>query len=347
MLWAFSGLLVVGVLLVAGAFNAVTHLLGIAPADAATPSVTVPSPPPSYVVVPPTHHHPYRGTPRPYRRPPPAFAAVCGVGAGSHVEYVACTDPRSDLFGFAERSEPNGPTTDCTFGSDAYTRGPHYWICWSSFGLGAFVHPWATAPSPWSVPQREGGALMNIGEPKKVREIEPVDVPVPAEVPVEEPIAVPEEAPATTRSSASRRGRCQSDRDPGGEGCDLLLPVIFQRSVDRGDVDLVLAHPDQALGLEQLVHDRTDVLVAAGLFLRGHLPGLLVRLRRHLGRQEHVPRAGGKPQIRQVSAHPFDGLAETAGRAEDVQVRGRQLRRLHSLDVMDGDLDAPRPPWLP
>jgi hypothetical protein len=36
---------------------------------------------------------------------------------------------------------------------------------------------------------------MNIGEPKKVREIEPVDVPVPETLPVEEPVTVPEEAP--------------------------------------------------------------------------------------------------------------------------------------------------------
>jgi hypothetical protein len=36
---------------------------------------------------------------------------------------------------------------------------------------------------------------MNIGEPKHVREIEPVSLPVPEEVPVEEPVAIPEEAP--------------------------------------------------------------------------------------------------------------------------------------------------------
>jgi hypothetical protein len=41
---------------------------------------------------------------------------------------------------------------------------------------------------------------MNIGEPKHVREIEPVDVPVPSEepVPVEEPVTVPDEAPVET-----------------------------------------------------------------------------------------------------------------------------------------------------
>jgi len=39
---------------------------------------------------------------------------------------------------------------------------------------------------------------MNIGEPRKVREIEPVDVPVPSDVPAEEPVVVPvpEERPA-------------------------------------------------------------------------------------------------------------------------------------------------------
>ena len=163
MLWALSGFLVLALLLAAAAFQAVTHLLGIAPADAATPSVVAPSvvttPSPSYVVVPPKHLHPDRGTPRPFRRPPPASAIVCGVGAGSHVEYVPCWNPRSDLMGFAERTEPKGPKTDCFGTWDAYTRGPHYSICWSSFGLPVFVHPWATAPSPWSVPHQEGGAL--------------------------------------------------------------------------------------------------------------------------------------------------------------------------------------------
>jgi len=161
MLWAYSGLIIFALMLLVPAFNAVTHLLGIESADAATSSIAATSPSTqTYVVVPPKHHHPDRGTPRPYRRPPPAFAAVCGVGAGSHVEYVSCRDPRSDLFGFAERTEPKGPKTDCSFGDrDAYTRGPHYSICWSSFGLGAFVHPWANAPSPWSVPHQEGGAL--------------------------------------------------------------------------------------------------------------------------------------------------------------------------------------------
>ena len=41
---------------------------------------------------------------------------------------------------------------------------------------------------------------MNIGEPRHVREIEPIDVPVPETLPVEEPasIPVPEEAPPST-----------------------------------------------------------------------------------------------------------------------------------------------------
>jgi len=41
---------------------------------------------------------------------------------------------------------------------------------------------------------------MNIGEPRHVREIEPIEVPVPETVPIEEPteVPVPEEAPAST-----------------------------------------------------------------------------------------------------------------------------------------------------
>ena len=40
---------------------------------------------------------------------------------------------------------------------------------------------------------------MNIGEPKHVREIEPIEVPIPETLPTEEPVTepVPEEAPAS------------------------------------------------------------------------------------------------------------------------------------------------------
>ena len=40
---------------------------------------------------------------------------------------------------------------------------------------------------------------MNIGEPKHVREIEPIEVPIPETLPTEEPVTepVPEEAPSS------------------------------------------------------------------------------------------------------------------------------------------------------
>ena len=41
---------------------------------------------------------------------------------------------------------------------------------------------------------------MNIGDPKHVREIEPIEVPIPETLPVEEPtnVPAPEEAPVST-----------------------------------------------------------------------------------------------------------------------------------------------------
>jgi hypothetical protein len=47
---------------------------------------------------------------------------------------------------------------------------------------------------PRPLPHRDGGRVVNIGEPKKTIEIEPVTVPVPQEVPLEEPVEAPEPA---------------------------------------------------------------------------------------------------------------------------------------------------------
>jgi hypothetical protein len=53
-----------------------------------------------------------------------------------------------------------------------------------------------------ALPDR-GGGLVNIGQPKRTIEIEPVTVPVPEEVPVEEPVpAEPEKTPAPVEEPA-------------------------------------------------------------------------------------------------------------------------------------------------
>jgi len=45
---------------------------------------------------------------------------------------------------------------------------------------------------------------MNIGEPKRTIEIEPVTVPVPEPLPIEEPAPVPEREPVTVPAEPTR-----------------------------------------------------------------------------------------------------------------------------------------------
>jgi hypothetical protein len=86
------------------------------------------------------------------------FAAVCGSGHWDHIRIVRCSLPSAHLFGFASLATPSGPEQDC-FGSwAAYTRGHHFWICWTDFLGRAQLTPWARAPNPWSIPPARGGA---------------------------------------------------------------------------------------------------------------------------------------------------------------------------------------------
>ena len=41
--------------------------------------------------------------------------------------------------------------------TDAYSRGAHFWVCWTTFEH-ADVRPWASTPNPFLVPASEGGA---------------------------------------------------------------------------------------------------------------------------------------------------------------------------------------------
>ena len=89
-------------------------------------------------------------------RPPPEIAFLCGIGRGHSVELVPCTDRSSDIVGLAQRSSPHGREADCIDMTDAYSRGAHYWVCWTTFEH-ADVRPWATTPNPFLVPASEGG----------------------------------------------------------------------------------------------------------------------------------------------------------------------------------------------
>jgi hypothetical protein len=146
-LWALSGFLAVGAALVGGV---VAHFIH----DPAAPAAAATMPPVTHLIVAPKDDLPDRGT-----RPPPlpAMMFLCGVGHWATVSIVPCDIP-GDLVGFAELTRPKGAAHDCVDGWDAYSRGNHYWICWTDFWPPPSVHPWARAPNPWSIPVGEGGA---------------------------------------------------------------------------------------------------------------------------------------------------------------------------------------------
>jgi hypothetical protein len=100
-------------------------------------------------------------------------------------------------------------------------------------------------------------------------------------------------------------------------------------------LDLVFGDHDQTLALEDFVHDRADALPLGQLFIRGHLSGLLVRLRRHLGSKKSVGRARGQAQFLQEASHFADRLAHASGGTEHVEVGHRQIIRIHFPDVMN------------
>lgn len=112
-------------------------------------------------------------------------------------------------------------------------------------------------------------------------------------------------------------------------------------------MDHILVHRDEALRVEQLVHDGADPLPPADLLLGGH-PSVLVRSRGHLGREDRVAGPGREPQVLQEPPDRTDRLAEPAGRAEDVEVGVAQLRRIDVLlFAAEGTDPLPEPVELP
>jgi hypothetical protein len=126
-----------------------------------------PSPSPAYAApaaaAPPTPGDvavsPLRGV-RPPGPPPPhlaPFAFVCGIGEGRAVILAPCGDHDADLIGATEWTAPHGAKEDCVVPSDAYSRGPHYWVCWMNLH-GANLRPWPKTPNPFLIPESRGGA---------------------------------------------------------------------------------------------------------------------------------------------------------------------------------------------
>jgi hypothetical protein len=157
-LWVFGLAVAIGWGIVSGVFHAVA---GDDPGSLSTPSASVMTEATSgsTLWVRGASARQLRGT-EPHRgRPPvpkpPNIAITCGVGHGDRIEFVKCSDPRSDLFGFAEQSDPEGIRKDCFGPMDAYTSGPHWSACWIAMPS-AWIHPWPSSPNPFVAPL--GGA---------------------------------------------------------------------------------------------------------------------------------------------------------------------------------------------
>jgi hypothetical protein len=134
---------------------------GSSEAPVAVPAAVSPSPAPGWTqpdvgtsIQPMIGIEPHRGPPP--ARPIPEIAFVCGIGMGKRVEIVSCGRPVADVFGFAEGSAPRGERADCVLGADAYSRGPRWHVCWTTFE-GAHLRPWPASTNPFA-PTRPGGA---------------------------------------------------------------------------------------------------------------------------------------------------------------------------------------------
>jgi hypothetical protein len=156
-LWLLAIALSVVAVVVGGAYRVVTGWGDPVPTPSVQPSL---APVDAYIYRAERHLaggvEPHRGTPPPPHVP--RFALPCAVGQGDHVELVACDDPRADLLGFAQQTDPAGFEKDCQPIDDAYSSGSHWYACW----FDVFDQAWldaevVTSPNPFVSPM--GGVI--------------------------------------------------------------------------------------------------------------------------------------------------------------------------------------------
>ena len=104
--------------------------------------------------------HRYAGVEAHRGRPPvsplPNTAVPCGVALGDHVRFARCGSPQTDVLGFGQQRDPLGAAKDCIAPTDAYSSGPHWYVCWILLP-GASLDPRPSSPNPFVHPL--GGAL--------------------------------------------------------------------------------------------------------------------------------------------------------------------------------------------
>jgi hypothetical protein len=110
---------------------------------------------------------------------------------------------RTDLLGFGARSDPAGVARDCVNPTDAYSSGPHRYVCWFAPLNRAWIAPFPSSPNPFINPSEVRS--MEVGKPERKIKIVPVEEPLPMPEPSEEPLEQPVSEPATAPIVGRRR----------------------------------------------------------------------------------------------------------------------------------------------
>ena len=163
MLWAFSGLLFVGLALVFGVYQFVGRVVGFVPPEA-TPVVTVAQPVPAPPLVkawsprapagPITSDLPELGVDRKLITFPP-MAVLCGIGLGPRIDIVPCKGRSERCSGSRSGEAPHGPATDCVEGlGRVRARAGGSGSVGTISSDAPHVERWVHSPNPWSIPGR-------------------------------------------------------------------------------------------------------------------------------------------------------------------------------------------------